>query len=152
MIHAFWSHDPAMPLGSTRSGKLELKEDDTGLRFRLPAKRLNEAQLDAVMDGDMRMSFGFVTREDKWERGANNEPDRRTLLDVDLLEVSLVSMPAYADTSVALRAFEAWQAEQEAVAPDPDPADTAAQEAARAELAAKKLATQKTITRLAAEG
>ena len=110
MIHAFWSHDPAAPLGSVKSGKLSLSEDARGLAFELSPKRLTPAQLDAVTDGDMRMSFGFRTREDKWEK--RDGKNVRTLLDVDLFEISLVASPAYPDTTVALRSLEQFEAEQ----------------------------------------
>lgn len=109
MIHVFWSHDPAQPLASTRSGKLKLTEDDRGLRFEFPSSRLTPAQLEAIEDGDMRMSFGFYTKKDEWTRGAPGNPDRRTLLDVDLFEISPVSKPAYPDTKVAVRSHDEWK-------------------------------------------
>lgn len=109
MIHVFWSHDPSQPLASTRSGKLILQEDQHGLRFTFPAGRLTPAQLEAIEDGDMRMSFGFRTRKDEWTRGAAGAPDRRTLVDVDLFEISPVSKPAYPDTAVAVRSRDEWK-------------------------------------------
>lgn len=121
LIHALWNHDPGIPLGSTRSGKLALAEDERGLAFDLSGKRLTPAQLDAVADGDMRMSFGFRTREDRWEK--RDGQNVRTLLDVDLFEVSLVTMPAYPDTDVAVRSLERWQAEQEEPEPEVVPID-----------------------------
>lgn len=104
-VHAFWNHDSGIPLGSVRGGKLALTKDRNGIAFDLSAKRLTPAQLDAVEDGDMQMSFGFRTRSDKWDHKAS--PPRRTLLDVELFEISLVSQPAYPDTAVALRSLEA---------------------------------------------
>lgn len=47
------------------------------------------------------MSFGFITRQDKWE--TQDGMQVRTLLEVKLLDVSPVTFPAYPDTSVALR-------------------------------------------------
>lgn len=123
-IHAFWSHDPAMPLGSTRGGKLKLWEDEDGLAFELKGKRLTEPQLDAVRDGDMKMSFGFVTRKDAWDRTA--KPPKRTLMDVELHEVSLVAMPAYPETSAALRSLEAAMATDTTALPVLGATDTTA--------------------------
>lgn len=124
MIHVFWNHDTGQPLASTRSGKLLLAEDATGLRFRFPASRMTPAQIEAVEDGDMRMSFGFITQKDEWTRGAPGAPDRRKLLDLDLLEISPVSKPAYPDTVVAARSHDSWLAEQPKPEPDgPKPAD-----------------------------
>lgn len=108
MIHVFWNHDSGQVLASTRSGKLTLAEDETGLRFAFPADRLSPAQLSAIEDGDMRMSFGFMTRKDEWTRGGPGKPDRRKLLDVDLGEISPVSKPAYPDTAVAVRSHDAF--------------------------------------------
>src|SRR5689334_6857085 len=120
MIHVFWNHDSGQVLASTRSGKLTLAEDETGLRFAFPADRLTPAQLAAIEDGDMRMSFGFSTRKDEWTRGGPGKPDRRKLLDVDLGEISPVSKPAYPDTAVAVRSHESWAATQQ----KPDAVDT----------------------------
>lgn len=116
-IHAFWNHDPGMPLGSKRGGKLLLKEDGNGLAFDLSAKRLSPAQLDAVEDGDMQMSFGFRTRKDEWSK-RDGKPFR-TLLDVDLFEISLVSQPAYPDTKVALRSLEDAKLEEPPIVDEP---------------------------------
>lgn len=120
MIHAFWNHDSGQVLSSTRNGKLTLSEDATGLRFAFPSSRLTPAQLEAVTDGDMRMSFGFMTKKDEWTHGGPGQPDRRKLLDVDLLEISPVSKPAYPQTTVtarenpdaayAVRSHAAWAA------------------------------------------
>ena len=129
-IHALWSHDSALPLGSTRGGKLDLREDKVGLAFDLSGKRLNEAQLDAVRDGDMRMSFGFRTKAEKWEERKDMLP-LRTLLDVDLFEISLVTMPAYPDTDVGVRSLAAWREQQPN---DADEQVAAAQAAAYIEL------------------
>ncbi|MCV9965728.1 HK97 family phage prohead protease [Pararhizobium sp. BT-229] len=106
-IHALWSHNRAIPLGSTKSGKLVLNKDSKGLRFRIDSERLTREQLAAVRDGDMQMSFGFNTRDDHWER--RGDKDYRTLLDIDVSEVSLVAAPAYQDTSAAVRSLDEWR-------------------------------------------
>lgn len=106
-IFAYWNHNSDYVLGSTRSGKLSLVEDEKGLAFKLDASRLTPEQLDAVRDGDMQMSFGFNVRKggDDWER--RDGIQYRILKDVLLKEVSPVSTPAYTDTSAALRSLEA---------------------------------------------
>ena len=110
-IHAVWSHDMSQPLGSTGGGKLALEEDDVGLRFSLDPKRLTPAQLDAVADGDIRMSFGFIVREQTWVEKDDGAYER-TLHDVDLIEISPVVSPAYPDTTAALRSLDAFKAEK----------------------------------------
>ena len=106
-IFALWSHDNAMPLGSTKSGKLKLAEDDRGLTFDLDVKRFNPMMLSALEDSDLQMSFGFKVREDKWTRleGEHADEYERTLIDVDLLEVSFVTTPAYPQTDAAIRSL-----------------------------------------------
>lgn len=47
------------------------------------------------------MSFGFRTVKDRWEK--RDGQLHRTLLDVDLHEISVVQIPAYDATSSGLR-------------------------------------------------
>lgn len=48
------------------------------------------------------MSFGFTVDSDDWAKDANGTP-QRTITKVDALyEVSVVTMPAYQETSVAV--------------------------------------------------
>ncbi|HEY0011564.1 MAG TPA: HK97 family phage prohead protease [Allosphingosinicella sp.] len=108
-VYALWSHDVAMPLGSTASGKLKLEEDERGLRFELDTIRMTPAQLSALEDGDLRMSFGFSVREQLWAEHDDGTVERE-LIEVDLFEVSFVISPAYPETEAALRSLEAWQA------------------------------------------
>jgi hypothetical protein len=68
------------------------------------------------------MSFGFKVVKDEWPAR-----DRRNLLDVDLLDVSVVTYPAYPSTSISVRcAGESvdftWYAgdERSIVIPEPD--------------------------------
>lgn len=110
-IHALWAHDSAQPLGSTRSGKLKLTEVDAGLAFELDATRMTELMRGALEDGDTQMSFGFHTREDKWLQ-LDDGTYERTLIDVDLREISFVINPAYPATDAALRSRDAWQLAQ----------------------------------------
>ncbi len=118
-IFAFWSHDSSQPLGSIQGGKLKLTEDERGLRFELDTSRMTPAQLDAARDGELRMSFGFRVREQAWKT-AQDGTDERTLLDVDLVEVSPVVSPVYSDTSAAIRSMTAWKIDE---ARDPKPSD-----------------------------
>lgn len=102
-IRAFWNHDTAQVLGRTAAGTLRLEEDDTGLRFSidLPDTQIGRDALVSVKRGDVSgMSFGFSVPEkgDRWENSGGNLV--RTLLDVDLFEVSVVAFPAYNATLV----------------------------------------------------
>lgn len=121
-IQAFWSHDSSQPLGSTRGGKLALASDDNGLSFQLDTTRFNPMQLDAARDGDLQMSFGFIVRADSWVEREDGV-FIRTLVDVDLFEVSPVVSPAYGETTAALRSLASWKEARSAVAVDMAAAD-----------------------------
>ena len=108
-IYGLWAHDTSVPLASTRSGKLILAEDENGLAFEMDLSRMSEAQRSALEDGDLQCSFGFSVREQEWKEHDDGSITR-TLLDVDLFEISLVISPAYPDTTVAMRSLTEWRA------------------------------------------
>lgn len=110
-IFALWAHNNAQPLGSTQSGKLVLNEDERGLAFELDTRRFTPAQIDSLTDGELRMSFGFIVRQDEWRKD-NDGSIIRTLIDVELPEISFVINPAYPDTCAAKRSLENWEASQ----------------------------------------
>jgi hypothetical protein len=97
------NHDPAAVLARTRSGSLKLSEDLRGLAFELavPDTSAGRDVLELAQRGDLGgMSFAFSVPDkgDEW-RGKN-----RTLVDIDLFEVSVItSFAAYAATEVNVR-------------------------------------------------
>ena len=106
-VRALFNHDSGELLGRTVSKTLTLSVDENGLRMslRLPNTGKGPYIKEMITRGDLSaMSFGFVTRKDKWD--FNSTPNRRELLDVDLFEVSPVTFPAYPDTSLAVRSME----------------------------------------------
>lgn len=112
-IYGFWQHDSHYPLGSTRSGKLSLVEDDHGLAFELDTSRFNEMMVGALEDGDLQMSFGFRVRKQEWltvEHDTHTDYER-ILQDVELTEISLVTHPAYPATDAGLRSLEQFKEE-----------------------------------------
>ena len=93
-----WNHDTSNPLASTRNGSLQLTEDERGLKVTatLPQTSLGNDIAILVRDGVIdAMSFGFSVRKDSWSQDGQT----RYLEDVSLFEVSLVSTPAYEQTS-----------------------------------------------------
>ena len=103
-----WNHDTSAPLASTRNGSLTLREDARGLfvEATLPNTQLGRDIAELVRTGTIdAMSFGFKVNRDSW----NTAGDQRTLEDVSLFEISLVSYPAYESTSgtVAVRNYVA---------------------------------------------
>jgi HK97 family phage prohead protease len=103
-VLALMDHDAGKVLARTRNGSLLLTEDASGLRFSLqiPRTALGNDALAMAEDGLLGgASFGF-----RVPRGGDRIEGRtRELLDVDLVEISIVSaVPAYDGTSVAARA------------------------------------------------
>lgn len=93
-----WNHDTSNPLASTRNGSLRLEEDAVGLKVTatLPETTLGNDIAVLVRSGVIdSMSFGFAVKKDSWSTDGNT----RYLEDVTLYEVSLVSTPAYEQTS-----------------------------------------------------
>lgn len=107
-----WNHDTSNPLASTRNGSLQLTEDNFGLKVTamLPDTTLGRDIAELVRTGVIdAMSFGFSVKKDSWSQDGNT----RYLEDVSLYEVSLVSTPAYEQTSgtVSVRSTETISAD-----------------------------------------
>ena len=102
-IRALFNHDWDKVLGRTKADTLSLSEDDKGLKFDLELPNTTYAKdLAASMErGDIdQCSFGFFVTGEEWDY--NQEPALRTITDVELYEISVVSMPAYEDTEASL--------------------------------------------------
>lgn len=107
-VRALINHDSNLILARTVSGTLLLREDEHGLYVEINPPKTTYAQdlLESARRGDVsQMSFGFTVPPggERWERGQNGRPDIRTLLKVNLFDVSAVTFPAYPDTNVAVR-------------------------------------------------
>ena len=114
-IRALFNHDPNIVLGRTKAKTLKLKEDDTGLFMEvIPPDTQNARDIMVSIErGDItQQSFAFRTIEDDWVYKKDGSAER-TLVEVDLLDVSPVTYPAYPDTSVALRSLENFNKEKE---------------------------------------
>jgi hypothetical protein len=107
-IKALWNHNSDLVIGSMRSGSLELYEDEKGLRFRLKPNKSRAGQdaIEMVRAGDVDgVSFGFDVKKQEWDESNPNKVVR-TLVDVDLWEISPTPFPAYPDSEVAARSSE----------------------------------------------
>ena len=102
------NHDmEGIPLASTQSGTLQLRQDKTGLYIEAeldPANPKAQELSSALKRGDMnKMSFAFTVQPD----GQTREDGLRTINEIDrLFEVSVVTLPAYSSTSVGMRSAE----------------------------------------------
>lgn len=108
-IRALINHDTSLVLGRNKAGTLELKVDSRGLWGRI---KINPNDTDAVnlyervKRGDVdQCSFGFNIIEEDVEFREDGTV-KWTLKKVDLFEVSVVTFPAYEDTSVQARMKE----------------------------------------------
>lgn len=103
---ALFNHNPSMVLGSTRAKTLRLGVDDVGLTFEvdLPDTSYARDLRELVDREDIRgCSFGFIPGDDRWSRAPDGRQLRTHTSVKELLDVSLVAYPAYADTDVSLR-------------------------------------------------
>lgn len=104
-VRALLNHDPNFVLGRTKAGTLVLDEDDKGLRVLIKAPKVSwvEDLIVSMRRGDIdQMSFGFFVKDDEWR---NKDGQKiRILKEVDLFDVSIVTFPAYTQTSAQVRA------------------------------------------------
>lgn len=114
-VRALINHDTAFVLGRTKSNTLTLKVDSRGLWGSI---KINENDTDAlnlyerVRRGDVdQCSFGFNILDETTEYRDDGSV-KWTINDIDLHEVSVVTFPAYGDTSVQARMKQKEQIEQ----------------------------------------
>ncbi|WP_066316951.1 HK97 family phage prohead protease [Bacillus sp. FJAT-29814] len=100
-----FNHDSNRKLGSIKEGNLQLYEDNIGLRA--IATVTDDDVISKAKNGELRgWSFGFIDNKPCWEDGSDGI-QRRTLEDIDLLEVSILDKtPAYIATSIEARGEE----------------------------------------------
>lgn len=106
-IRALTNHDTTLVLGRNKAGTLTLREDSHGLWGSI---RINQEDADAmnlcnrVKRGDVDQgSFGFIILAEE-RRVLENGDVQYVILKVRLFEVSVVTFPAYEETSVSARA------------------------------------------------
>ena len=109
-----FNHDDNNLLGRVSSGTLKLEIDEKGLRFEceLPDTTTANDILTLIRRGDIEgCSFAFVVRESYWEWLSDEDPaqlDQRTIMKIsEVFDVSVVTHPAYEQTSVDARSAEA---------------------------------------------
>jgi HK97 family phage prohead protease len=98
-------HKQELLLGRTTAQTLALSVDSKGLAFTvtLPKTQIGDDTAENVRLRNLTgCSFGFTTVQDDFSID-NDGNVVRTLLDVDLFEISITSFPAYQDTSVSAR-------------------------------------------------
>jgi len=112
----FLVNHAGLPLARTRSGTLSLSEDERGLYMETVLDSTDpdvRALVPKMKRGDLdKMSFAFVPTRQIWDD--SGDIPKRTIEDVALHDVSIVTTPAYDGTEIGLRSLELFRAEQRA--------------------------------------
>lgn len=107
-IRALWNHNQQYVLGRTTAGTLNIRSDAKGLYFEVTPPNTSWANdlCESIRRKDVnQMSFGFETIQDNWE-ALEDGSEMRELIEVNLLEVSVVTFPAYQATSAGMRSID----------------------------------------------
>jgi HK97 family phage prohead protease len=105
-VRALFNHDPNYVLGRTTARTLFLDEDEAGLPVVImpPDAQWARDMMSSMQRGDInQMSFAFSVDGQTWNTESRDKP-LRELRDVTLYDVSVVTYPAYPETSAAVRA------------------------------------------------
>src|SRR5262245_55155060 len=112
-VRALVDHDPAKILGRLTARTLTMQKDKRGLLVEIdpPDTTYSRDVIESVRRGDITgMSFAFRGLKDQWDE--TTDPPTRTVLDMRVHEVSVVTFPAYpaTDVSAAQRSLDSWHA------------------------------------------
>ena len=113
-VRALWNHNTQYVLGRSKNGSLQLRADEKGLfgTIKLPKTQYAEDLYELVKRGDIdQCSFGFNILDEDLEELANGGY-RWRMKDVDLHEISVVTFPAYENTTVHARSKQIEQIEK----------------------------------------
>lgn len=117
-IRALFNHDPNLVLARTSSGTLKVGVDKDGLwyRYTTPDRSFAKDVQDMIAKGDVsQSSFAFRTKSQEWTYAQQpGEIDKRRITKFEVIyDVSPVTYPAYADTTVAKRSATDMKPESE---------------------------------------
>jgi HK97 family phage prohead protease len=104
-VDLLFNHNHNRKLGSTKTGELQLREDNVGLRA--TATVTDTEVMDKARKGELRgWSFGFSVLKDTWKQREDGM-QKRTVEDMELYEISVLDKtPAYIATSIEARGEE----------------------------------------------
>ncbi|MFA7308253.1 MAG: HK97 family phage prohead protease [Hyphomicrobium sp.] len=112
-VRAYFEHDRGRVLGRSSAKTLRVDEDSKGLAVEidLPDTTDGRDARELIERGDISgMSIGMIVRKQEWDE--TTDPPTRTITDAELIEVSIVSEPAYEGTTIAMRSLEAARKER----------------------------------------
>lgn len=107
----FLINHAGLPLARTRSGTLSLREDERGLYMETELDR-DDPEVRSIAPkmkrGDLdKMSFAFMVEREEWDD--TGEIPLRTIHQLSLRDVSIVTYPAYDGTDIALRSMDLFR-------------------------------------------
>lgn len=103
-VFALAYHDFDIVLGRLSAGTLQLNRSEVGIEsvISLPDTTQANDLAVSVARGDIRnQSFGFSVKQDEWT-AQKGGLDLRMVKHIELVEVSVVTLPAYGSTDIAL--------------------------------------------------
>jgi HK97 family phage prohead protease len=106
-VLALYSHEIERLLGRQSSGTLRLTEDAKGLAYEIDLPDTTDGRDVAVLVDRRDLqgsSFGFNVTKQEWDETVT--PPVRTIMEVELYEVTVTASPAYDDTEVGMRSLE----------------------------------------------
>jgi HK97 family phage prohead protease len=121
-VRALVDHDTAKIIGRVSAGTLRLRPDPTGLEVEIsvPDTSVGRDVVTSISRGDLSgMSFAFKTVADEWFAASTGQVIRE-MLDMIVLEASVVAFPAYPDTEVDVVATSRIGMGRASTAPPPE--------------------------------
>lgn len=116
-VRALFNHDEDLVLGRLKAGTLRLMEDERGLRVEIDPPDTQDARdlITKMQRGDIdQMSFAFTMEGGTQAWDESGDMPLRTIQRVgELLDVSVVTYPAYVDTEAAARSLAAVRKERQ---------------------------------------
>ena len=115
-VRALFNHDSNYILGRTTANTLKLSVDERGLRYsvNIPETTYGNDLMVSLDRGDITQnSFGFIVEEDDWSQDEEGNTIRTIKKVSRLLDVSLVTYPAYPEATIAQRGFLNYTTELE---------------------------------------
>lgn len=107
-VRALIDHNPSLIVGRTKAGTLKLRDTAESLEVEIDVAPCDygDALLVSVQRGDKDgMSFRFYCLEDTWDLQKDGTTIR-TVTKADIDDVSVVTYPAYLDTTAAVRSLD----------------------------------------------
>jgi uncharacterized protein len=105
-VRALFNHDSNFVLGRTTNDTLKLNEDSIGLKMDIKPPNTSWAKdlMTSIERGDIdQASFGFRVLKQSWSEDTEQDELIRTVEEVELFDVSVVTFPAFPQTDVQLR-------------------------------------------------